>query len=502
MKKKTLLIILCIFFVASLLPLYFIGQYNHPSVDDYYYGVQTAATWQTTGSLGDVIKESFHQMVVTYNEWQGNFAAIFLMRLQPGIFGEQFYALAPVILITSFVIAMLGFFYVFLRKWFNAGRTASITAGLCITFCALQFTHVPSDSFYWYNGSIYYTFFFSLMLILFILVTQIIHNSSLAKKILCTLAAVPLAFVIGGGNYATALFTVIIMILMCIWLIITKKKQMVPVIAITLVSLVALGISILAPGNSIRQESVGAGPGVIKALIYSFAYGGYNIAGSTTAPVIAMWILLLPVFYKIASNTKYSFKYPLLVLIFTYGVFCSQGTPVFYAQGLRMPYRMMNIIYFSYYIFMTLNLIYLMGWIHRKWGETPLIKKIMGIYDSAKSRTITVSCLMIFFAIGCIGLCTVSEGTDEKSAEFGGLPMSVGATYSIINGDAAAYNNEINARIDLLLNTADTDVTVSPLSVTPNVIFHTDITTDPSHWKNQHLAMFYHKNSVRLSGGE
>ena len=249
-------------------------------------------------------------MLDTYGDWQGNFAAIFLMRLQPGIFGEEYYVLAPIILITTFVVSMLSFFYYFLRKWFNAGRIASIATAVGITFCALHFTHVPADSFYWYNGSVYYTFFYSLMLLLFMIVTVMLKSSSKPAIIISFILGMPLAFFIGGGNYATALVTAVILVVMIAWFIYKKNPRIIPVILLTIAMLTGFAISMLAPGNAIRQESVGEGPGVIKALLYSFAYGGYNIASSTTFPVAVLWVMLLPIFYRIASSSKLQFKYP------------------------------------------------------------------------------------------------------------------------------------------------------------------------------------------------
>ena len=498
MKKKHLIYIIAIVFVLSLIPMYIIGLYDHPSVDDYFYGTETAAVWQSTASLKAVFSESFKQMVTTYNEWQGNFAAIFLMRLQPGIFGEGNYVWAPVLLITTFVAAMLTFFYVFLRKWFNSGKTASIGCTLAITFCAIQFTHVPSDSFYWYNGSIYYTFFFSLMLLLFTLTTIIARGDKTAAKVAAIIIALPLAFIIGGGNYATALFTVLVLAVITVIYIIKKRKTSILVGAITICAMAGLLISMIAPGNAIRQESVGGSSGVIKALVYSFAYGGYNIASSTTAPVIVLWLVLLPVFYRIAKNSRFSFKYPLLVLLFTFGLYCSQGTPVLYAQGLRIPYRMMNIIYFSYYIFMTFNLIYFMGWLSRRKSDTGFVKFLNSIYDNTKKRTCCIISAVMIFAVGCIGLCTVTEG-ENGNAEFSELPLSVSATISLINGDAGTYDRECTDRAEYLSITDEQIIELAPLSVRPEVIFHTDITEDPAHWKNMHLAKYYNKVSIRLS---
>lgn len=494
MNKTILLRSIIIIFILSLIPLYFIGKYDHPSVDDYYYGAQTVKVWNDTHNVGSVVKESYNQMVDTYYDWQGNFSAIFLMRLQPAIFGEQYYILAPIFLITSFVVCMMIFFYSLLRKWFNAGSKSALGVAVCVTFCAMQFTFMPSDSFYWYNGSIYYTFFFSLMLLLFTLITTIVHSEKKWAVILSSIIAVPLAFVIGGGNYSTALFTVVILATMTAFFIYKKDKKSILVAIITICCFVGLVISMKAPGNEIRKGTVES-PGVIKALIYSFAYGGYNIANSSTAPVLIMWIGLLPVFYMIASKINFSFKKPLLVLLFTYCIFCTQGTPVFYAQGLRIPYRMMNIIYFSYYIFMTINLIYLMGWLHQKYGESQIVQRIFGVYDNARACKIFSLVIPILFVVGCIGKINVTE-KEDGGASFSNLPMSLSAAYSIVNGDAKEYDAQLNNR-DQLIKLNDSQFVVVPkLTVTPDVIYHTDITDNPEDWHNAHLALFYDKDAI------
>lgn len=484
--------------ILSLIPLYYIGQYAHPSVDDYYYGMETSKVWNNTGSFSEVLKEAYSRTRDTYTVWQGNFSAVFLMRLQPAIFGENYYFITPVIFITSFVVSMLVFFYFFLRKWWNSGKTAALLSATVITFCALQFTLVPSDSFYWYNGSVYYTFFFSLMLFLFFLVTIMLKGEHMIARIISGFFACILGFLIGGGNYATALFTVLVLSVMTLIYIIRKDNHSFIMVLITALTFLGLIISIKAPGNVIRQASVGEGFGAFKAIIYSLAYGGYNIASSTTAPVLIMWILLLPVFYRIAARSGFEFKYPLLVLIVTFGLFSSQATPVFFAQGMRMPYRMMNIIGFSYYIFMSFNLIYIMGWLNRRFKDCAVLSSVSSFFKKSCNRRNFALFGAAFFAVACIGLCTVSE-KEDGGAQFAGMPVSVSAIYSIANNDAATYDKELNERAEYLSSTDELNVEVAPLSVTPAPIFHTDITSDCSHWKNFHLALFYDKASVTLS---
>ncbi|MCM1308124.1 MAG: DUF6056 family protein [Butyrivibrio sp.] len=499
MNKRSLIYILIIVFALSLIPLYAIGGCAHPSVDDYHYGAATSKVWQETGSLGEVLGAAARLTKDSYNTWQGNFTAVFLMYLQPAIWGEQFYVLVPVLLITAFAASMLAFMYTFLRKWFGAGKTASAGTAIAVTFCAMQFTHVPSDSFYWYNGSVYYTFFFSLMLVLFTLVTVIIKSKSGLSRGIALAFAIFLAFIIGGGNYATALFTAVVLAVLTVWNIISKKKTSIMTAAVAAALLASFFISVAAPGNALRQNSVGGNQGVLRALIYSFAYGGYNIASATTFPVAVMWLALLPVFYGIAARTGFKFRRPALMLAFTFGIFCSQGTAVFYAQGLRIPYRMMNIIYFCYYIFMTLNLIYIMGWLHGRFGDKPVFKALENAYKAPRRVRTAVVLAVCAFAVGCVGRISISESDSERgSAVFGNMPMSVSASLSLINGDAAAYDRELTERSEYLSHAEGFEAAVPPLSAAPEVIFHTDITEDSEYWINKMLADYYGLASVRL----
>ena len=134
---RTVFFIILAFFIISLIPLYIIGFYAHPSVDDYYYGTETVKVWNDTHSVASVVSSSFDEMINTYNIWQGNFSAIFLMRLQPGIFGEQYYFIAPLILISSFAACSMFFFYtVFKRVFHTDGYRAGIIA-LAITFVSM-----------------------------------------------------------------------------------------------------------------------------------------------------------------------------------------------------------------------------------------------------------------------------------------------------------------------------------------------------------------------------
>ena len=534
--KKNIFYIILICFILSVIPLYVIGMYAHPSVDDYYYGTETVQVWNETHSFASVVKCSFDEMINTYNIWQGNFSAIFLMRLQPGIFGEQYYFIAPLILLSAYMGFSIFFFYTALKKIFKADSYLAATVGICLTFVSMQLCATPSDSFYWYNGAIYYTFFYSLMLFLFALLIRI-RTAKAAGTIILTAISSVSAFLIGGSNYAAALFMCIILALSAgaaVYFVILRKNKvirpyhMAAYIIVAAAAMAGLFISMAAPGNALRQQSVGGSTGIVKTFVYTFAFGGYSIAKVLNAPCLIFFICMIPVFYRIARRSGFTYRYPLLVAVFTFGLYCSMGTPVFYAQGLRMPYRMMNIIFFAAYVLITFNLIYFLGWVGNKF-ESKTFKQLIGgstacekpamiktdraciilenvidcffekIKASRKNALLALAISLCAFIIACIGCIEVGE-TEYKSGDagFGKLPLSAAATLSLINGDAKTYDCELTARDEYLRSTGDDEqfVTVPALSKRPAPIYHSDITDDPGDWHNAHVAMYYRKECI------
>ena len=496
-KKRAAGIFLAIF-LLSLLPLYVLGLKAHPSVDDYYYGAETARVWNETRDFGAVVKESWRLMLDSYKTWQGNYAAIFLMRLQPGIFGESAYFITPLILITGFAAAVLCFFYTAFRKLLEADRPAAVAMAAVIVFCALQFTYKPSDSFFWFNGGIYYTFFFSVSLFLYSLIILVMRAERKRVRIAAAAAALPLAFFIGGGNYSTALYSAVLLGCLSAFLFWKKQRAAVPVCVVTAVLAAALLLSVMAPGNAVRQSVAGPSSGVAKALIYSFAYGGYSLANGLNVPVLLMWLGLTPALYKLASKTPFRFRYPLLVLLFTFGIYSSQGTALFYAQGLRMPPRMSNIIYFNAYLFIAFNLTYILGWVHRHFAGGRFAALCESLTDKPKKYTRFALLLFLAFAAGCIGLTQVSE-RESGGAEFSLQPLSVSASYSLVTGEASHYDSEMTKRADFLSSLPEgAETAVKALSAYPEALVHSEITKDPADFKNEHLAMFYHLSKVWL----
>ena len=84
--------------IIILIPLIYIAKYNHSCADDYSYGILTHQSWKNTHSIIEVVKTAIKQVGITYQNWQGTFSAVFLMALQPAIFGEEYYWIKIIVL--------------------------------------------------------------------------------------------------------------------------------------------------------------------------------------------------------------------------------------------------------------------------------------------------------------------------------------------------------------------------------------------------------------------
>ena len=145
------------------------------------------------------------------------------MTLQPSIFGEQYYWLTTILLVGIFVLSNMYLMKVILCDYLKCSRNIFLLVALSLITISMQFVPSAGESFYWYNGSIYYTFF---LFNCFNTIWKSIKNFKRSGFIkINTIIACILAFFIGTSNYCTALVCNIILALVEFIMIIKKTKK-------------------------------------------------------------------------------------------------------------------------------------------------------------------------------------------------------------------------------------------------------------------------------------
>ena len=478
LSYKILLVLLIIIYGLLLFPLLYVGKWNVPCADDYSFGYRVHDTIMNNGTIKDIIQGAAESVKDAYYASQGSAAAVFLFALMPASFGDQYYAIVPYLMLFT-LTAGICFFIDSLFSIFSTGKQLHLIIALAVLIACTQFLPSPVQAFYWYNGSVYYTFFFGLALILYSLIIHAVKvpegEKTLGKQILISI----LCIIIALSNYITSLTTTILLISVLGLLIIIKNKNWKKLIVPILLYGIAFTINITAPGLDARQKLAPEQVDIVKAIKESFVLAVTQISTWNRIPVIALYLLICPLLWKTASESSYSFKSPWLVSLYSFCLAASMNAPTIYGGIEATPGRVENIRYFAMLILFVINIFYWFGWLSKN------SLKYIG-NNHFKLSVGYLAGIVIIFYVGTINYPSYRI-------------TSYSAVQSYKLGQIGMYKHVYNQRLELLENPEITDAILREYPrKKPFILFFDDITEHTDDWRNKAMARYYHKNTVRL----
>ena len=192
-KKMILIHIAWILALAVILwPLFTIAKYDYPSADDWSFGKYMYRAMQA----GEGIAGVFHAIYQTLaqNVWEARFSILILSALQPAAFGEHFYRITPYLMIGSVILSQFLLLRECIAGQAKENRWLILPIGIPMAILQVLYCPYPEESFYWYNGSVNYTFVYSLSLVLLTLYLEIaLRETGKAKRVVLTVLACLLA---------------------------------------------------------------------------------------------------------------------------------------------------------------------------------------------------------------------------------------------------------------------------------------------------------------------
>ncbi len=486
----------------SLIPIMYLGRYNHPTGDDYYYGVETRFVWEETGSLLATMAEAAKGVAYQYENWQGTYSAMFLMYLPPNIFGDGAYRC-----ITCGILLLLSGSIFYLMKQIICGLLKAskelwlVISSLVVLLC-VQTVPSQGETFFWYNGSMYYTGYYAITLILFGILLRYIREP---KKYHIPILA-GLAVFVAGGNYVSLLPAILVAGVMAVLLIRQKSGRAWGCGIVAVVMTAGLLVSAAAPGNAVRQSDmlkIPAWKAILKSLLQGVNY---------TKAWIGIWwiiaaILLAPVLWKAFSQIKFEFRYPLIVIGLAYGIFCSMSCPTFYTMNSTGPARAVAIVYYGFMLFSFGAYIYMLGYLYQwmerkqlyeKWEERgtylrksrdTYFRKGRGKYFR-KGRSTYLKCGVYAVAVLLVGVQLFSGSAAQTSA---GKALRI-----LASGEAESYEQEYQERMHILEDPDVVDVVFEPYVNRPDMLYVGDLPGDVTDPTSQRTAQYFKKNSVTV----
>lgn len=487
-KKKHVALLLLALLVLSLLPPLWISFFNRPAADDYSYGSRAAHALRETRALFPVIKAAFLESKAIFHSWQGTYAAVFLFALQPGILSEQAYFLATFVLLLTLVAATFFFLHALIVSRLKGDSWDFLIIASAAAFLSVQFLPVASEGFYWFNGGVFYTFFYSLLLFLLGILMKQITSKSWPRLLLRSVCALLLSLAIGGGNYITGLMGVLLLGLLVLWQLVNREKCPWLSMASLLLLTIGLIVSATAPGNQVRAAAMlqeGVVPlGLFQAILVSFEKGYAYFVNWAKPWLVAAVLLLSPLFLKLAKGSGWRFRYPLLVILLAFCLFCAQLSPPAMMSVLGSG-RHLNIIYYAYILTLLFMAFYIIGWLWRLYERQPAFQQqVNNFLQKPWARLLPLLCAVVLLLVIVSGIL----GRDW---------LSRAALDSLNNGEAAQFAHTRDQRVLTYQDPQVRDAVVDHLPARPRIFLQTDLWYK-DWWVNQAVADYYDKDSVSL----
>ena len=480
---KNIAIILTIIYVLSLVPLLMLAGYDYPCADDYTFGSRCRFIWEETHSVWQLLKQAVTAAGWYYINWAGCFSSSFFMVLQPAIYGEQFYAITPYLMLGIMSFGTIYFVHALMTKCLKCNVWYVQSILMVMLLVIVQCNMGAVEAYFWYNGASHYTLMYGFSMFLYGTIIMFLMERKKAKRIIYIVISCILAIIVGGGNYLTSLNAALVFVFLVLGLILfgafaKNKGILLPVICLY-VSFLA---SVLAPGNSVRAEG-SAGLSPIKAVILSFYYMfNYCMSEWTTWFVILCMVIVAVIFWNAAGKMEFEFKYPVVVAA---GMFCMTAaaiTPCLYGMGNIEAKRIKSIIFTMYILCLTLTICYVTGWLRKQFSYLIVEKTIY-----TNNSKIVLMTVMALIAAGYVLTATPEPDTFTTSE----------ALVESFSGEAKAYGEVMKVRTQMY-RSGEKNLVVPRVPTNPKLLFVSDVKENPDDWENEGVCRFFELESVQL----
>ena len=491
--EKLLAIGFCLLLLAALIPLFRLTIYAVPYYDDYNFGRFARAAMEQEQSKWAAIPGALECSRTQWYAWQGTYSSIFFMTLMPAIWGEQYYFLGPVFILLLLLAGSMVFTHVILRKVFRMEKWISLAIQAVITTAQFMFIYSAQSGFYWYNGGIHYVGMHGFGL-LFLAVSICLERAEgrTAKGLLFT-ASVLLAMITAGSNFVTALQGLLCLVtILLVSVVLERRKCGLWLLPATAVYIIGFGLNVAAPGNSVRAQSyIGWGYGPLESIGRSFLEAVKHIPEYTGLVVLTVMLLLVPLIWQAVKSTDYRFRYPGIVLAWSFCLYATGYTPSLYSLGHAGLSRTLNAVKITYLLLLFLNEIYWIGWLRQL-----LEKKTEQTTGQLTIQKLTIrngAAAWWFYVLIGVACLVIFRASPNQAGHY----SSYGAYYYVHTGEAYNFHQEYLERVKRLSGNAK-NVHLPAYRFQPWFLCMGDISEDAGNEANRSLAMWYGKDSVTL----
>lgn len=483
--------VLCVLaLILIVAPLMYIARYIWPCSDDFGLSLWTLEAWKETGNIFYVLKRAWDYVVFNYLEWQGAYSSIFLMALQPDIWGPGFYRMGVIFIFVSLLYGIYWLSYVLMVKHGKSPKSVWLTITSLVTFAWFLRVMYTEEAFYWWTGASYYTGFYSWAMM--VVASMLCYYTDWEKygkirKCFLYIMGVLACMFIGGGNFPTTLLLLLISMGLSVAAFLYKKPAFKVILCYTVTVLLALLVSVLAPGNNTHMTNdFEANVSAIEAIYISIRDGLKYIVSWSNVSVVMLYVFLVPFIWQLVRSCGWKFRWPVLVTILSGGLYLAEFAPVSYAFGGYAPGRMINLYYINFYWLMLFNVFYWLGWINRVLSAKCQEKLQKLVEGQSKWQPAYVCVVGLVFLLSVVKVGVTNTNLYWVYAE-------------LYNGYYQQVDKCIEERVQYFEEHQGEDVVVEPIPYRSVITYFSDLFPDKGHILNEAMADYYGVNSIDLT---
>lgn len=464
-----------------LVPLFRISIYSAPWYDDYLFGRFAKNFLAQEYSLKSALDGAFYCVRTQWYAWQGTFSSGFFMSMAPMVWADELYFLGPVFLIAILPLSVCVLMKVLIRDVLKADRAFSITLQCFTAAMVVVLIHTPQQGFFWYNGGVHYVGMHSFLLLLVAGCIKLLTGTGKISSVLLVLWTMVGAVLAGGANYVTALQGLLVLLSLAALGILLRKRRTFLLIPSLLAYSAAFYINASAPGNKVRSMILqGDGPGrePLSVVIQSFAEAFHYLGRFTGWMTLAVMVLLAPIIWQVVQRLDFRYRYPGLLLLWSFCLYATGFTPSLYAMGHPGLGRTLNAVKITYQLLLIVNEVYWIGWFcgKRRQEGKPVMADGIPFY---------------FFSVMALVMLGIFAATPSKEGSY----SSYTAYHYVHTGEAFNFRREYLMRVDAMKNSGAV-VEVEPYYYRPWILSVGDLIEDPSYEPNMAMAEWYGKEAI------
>ena len=480
--RKTVAFVSAAVLLVLLIPLCLISFYSAPWYDDYIYGRFVRNFLREENSLSSALKGALYCVHTEWWAWQGTFSSIFFMAFVPFVWGESWYALGPLFLIFLLVFSVFVLVKVLAGSVLGADRWTCLILQSITAAMTLLLLYHAQEGLYWYIGGIHYIGMHSFLFLLIAAWVKLLHGGGRAAAAALVLWSALGAVLAGGSNYVTTLQGLLVgLSLLALGVLLRNRRA-----ALLVPSLAVYGYAfyknISAPGNAKRSAAFqGAGMEPVEAVLRSFQEAFAYLWEFSGLITLAIALLLAPVIWNMVRKADLRFRFPGLLLAWSFCLYATGFTPSLYAMGHAGLGRTLNAVKLTWQILFLINEVYWLGWFQarrKKRGEPE--KEVFG-----------TGVPVVFYMIMAVAMLGIFKIDENKIGHY----SSWGAYCYLRDGEAQRFHQEYLERVETIREGGPV-VTVKPLESRPWLLSPGELSEDRYSEPNRAMADWYDKEAI------